>query len=121
MRRWSSSSRRNSQAVEDVARAPHPSRIPYERCRISPAFKLPTNLKFLRFSKEGAMGERVRVASLAEVPPGTGRQGQVRGRGLAIYNLEGVMHAIEGTCTHRGGPLGEGALVGAGATRPRAG
>jgi len=58
------------------------------------------------------MGERVRVASLAEVPPGTGRQVQVSGRALAIYNLEGIMHAIDGTCTHRGGPLGEGALVG---------
>jgi len=58
------------------------------------------------------MGERVRVASLAEVPPGTGRQVQVSGRALAIYNLDGIMHAIDGTCTHRGGPLGEGALVG---------
>ncbi len=57
------------------------------------------------------MGERVRVASLAEVPPGTGRQVQVSGRALAIYNLNGIMHAIDGTCTHRGGPLGEGALV----------
>ena len=58
------------------------------------------------------MGERVRVASLAEVPPGSGRQVQVSGRALAIYNLDGIMHAIDGTCTHRGGPLGEGALVG---------
>jgi len=58
------------------------------------------------------MGERVKVASLAEVPPGTGRQVQVSGRALAIYNLDGIMHAIDGTCTHRGGPLGEGALVG---------
>jgi len=58
------------------------------------------------------MGERVRVASLAEVPPGTGRQVQVSGRALAIYNLDGIMHAMDGTCTHRGGPLGEGALVG---------
>jgi nitrite reductase/ring-hydroxylating ferredoxin subunit len=31
---------------------------------------------------------------------------------LAIYNLDGIMHAIDGNCTHRGGPLGEGALVG---------
>ncbi len=58
------------------------------------------------------MGERVRVASLTEVPPGTGRQVQVSGRALAIYNLDGIMHAIDGTCTHRGGPLGEGALAG---------
>jgi len=58
------------------------------------------------------MGERVRVASLAEVPPGTGRQVQVSGRALAIYNLDGIVPAIDGTCTHRGGPLGEGALAG---------
>jgi len=58
------------------------------------------------------MAERVRVASLAEVPPGTGRQVQVSGRAVAIYNVDGTMHAIDGTCTHRGGPLGEGELVG---------
>jgi len=58
------------------------------------------------------MGERVRVASLAEVPRGTGRQVQVSGRALAVYNLDGILHAIDGTCTHRGNPLGEGELVG---------
>lgn len=58
------------------------------------------------------MAERVRVASLAEVPPGTGRQVQVSGRAVAIYNVDGTMHAVDGTCTHRGGPLGEGELVG---------
>jgi nitrite reductase/ring-hydroxylating ferredoxin subunit len=58
------------------------------------------------------MGDRVRVASLAEVPPGTGRQVHVSGRAVAIYNLGGILHAIDGTCTHRGGPLGEGELVG---------
>jgi nitrite reductase (NADH) small subunit len=58
------------------------------------------------------MGERVRVASLGEVRPGTGRQVQVSGRALAIYNVDGAVHAIDGTCTHRGGPLGEGELTG---------
>jgi nitrite reductase/ring-hydroxylating ferredoxin subunit len=58
------------------------------------------------------MGDRVRVASLAEVPPGTGRQVQVSGRALAIYNVDGTIHALDGTCTHRGGPLGEGELAG---------
>ena len=58
------------------------------------------------------MGESVRVASLADVPPGTGRQVQVSGRALAVYNLNGILYAIDGTCTHRGGPLGEGALAG---------
>ena len=67
------------------------------------------------------MGERVRVASLAEVPPGTGRQVQVSGRALAIYNLDGIVHAIDGTCTHRGGPLGEGELAGNVVTCPGTG
>jgi nitrite reductase/ring-hydroxylating ferredoxin subunit len=31
---------------------------------------------------------------------------------LAIYNVDGAVHAIDGTCTHRGGPLGEGELTG---------
>jgi len=54
------------------------------------------------------MGERVKVASLAEVPPGTGRQVQVSGRALAIYNLDGIMHAIDGNCRHL--PLARGTL-----------
>jgi nitrite reductase/ring-hydroxylating ferredoxin subunit len=64
------------------------------------------------------MGERTRVASLAEVPPGTGRQVQVSGRALAIYNVDGTMYAVDGTCTHRGGPLGESKLVGTVVTCP---
>jgi nitrite reductase (NADH) small subunit len=64
------------------------------------------------------MEERVRVASLPEVPPGTARQVQVSGRAVAIYNVDGIMHAIDGTCTHRGGPLGEGELVGKVVTCP---
>jgi len=58
------------------------------------------------------MGERVRVASLAEVPPAAGRPVQVNGRAVAIFNVDGIIYAIDGTCTHRGGPLGEGELVG---------
>lgn len=58
------------------------------------------------------MGERVRVASLLELRPGTGQQVHVSGRAVAIFNVDGTIHAIDGTCTHRGGPLGEGELVG---------
>jgi nitrite reductase/ring-hydroxylating ferredoxin subunit len=58
------------------------------------------------------MGERVKIGSLTEVPPGTGRQVQVSGRAVAIYNVEGTMYAIDGACPHRGGPLGNGELKG---------
>jgi nitrite reductase/ring-hydroxylating ferredoxin subunit len=37
---------------------------------------------------------------------------QVSGRAVAIYYVDGTMHAIDGTCAHRGGALGEGERVG---------
>jgi nitrite reductase/ring-hydroxylating ferredoxin subunit len=64
------------------------------------------------------MGERVTVASLSELPPGTGRQVQAGGRAVAVFNVDGTIHAIDGTCTHRGGPLGEGELNGTVVTCP---
>src|SRR5258708_35388090 len=58
------------------------------------------------------MSERVKVANLSEVPPGAGRQVKAGGRALAVSNVDGTIHVIDGTCTHRGGPLGEGELNG---------
>jgi nitrite reductase (NADH) small subunit/3-phenylpropionate/trans-cinnamate dioxygenase ferredoxin subunit len=54
----------------------------------------------------------VRVASAAEVPPGTGKQVVVNGRKVALFNVGGTFHAIDDTCPHRGAPLWEGELVG---------
>jgi len=31
---------------------------------------------------------------------------------LAVFNVDGVYYAIDNTCSHRGGPLGEGDLEG---------
>src|SRR5207245_8494250 len=56
------------------------------------------------------MGEFVRVAALAELPPGTARTVEVRGAPLALYNVDGAVCATANTCPHRGGPLGEGDL-----------
>jgi nitrite reductase (NADH) small subunit len=64
------------------------------------------------------MGERVKVGSLSEFPPGTGRQVQAGGRAVAVFNVGGTIHAIDGICTHRGGPLGEGELNGTVVTCP---
>lgn len=55
---------------------------------------------------------RVRVAGAGEVPPGDGRVVEVAGRAVAIFNVEGRYYAIDNTCPHRGGPLGEGDLDG---------
>ena len=51
------------------------------------------------------------VVALAEdVPPGTGRAVEVEGRAVALFNVDGTFYAIDGTCLHRGGPVGEGDL-----------
>ena len=56
------------------------------------------------------MGKVVKVANLSDIPVGTGRAVTAEGHALALFNVNGQVHAIDGTCTHRGGPLGEGQL-----------
>ena len=54
----------------------------------------------------------VRAVKAAEVPPGTVRELQVAGKAIALANVEGKFYAINNTCLHRGGPLGQGHLEG---------
>ena len=58
------------------------------------------------------MAEYVRVAGTADIPPGNGQVAEVNGHTLAIFNVDGTFYAIDNTCVHRGGPLGEGELEG---------
>lgn len=58
------------------------------------------------------MGEFVTVAKTSEVPAGEGRVVEANGKQIALFNIEGVFHAIDNTCLHRGGPLGEGIVDG---------
>ena len=52
----------------------------------------------------------VRTVKLVEVPPGTVRELQVEGKAIAMANIEGRVYAIDNTCLHRAGPLGQGLL-----------
>ena len=56
---------------------------------------------------------RVRVGAVSDVPVGAGRVMQAGGRTLALFNVDGTLHALDNACAHRGGPLGEGELDGA--------
>jgi nitrite reductase/ring-hydroxylating ferredoxin subunit len=56
------------------------------------------------------MGVLIKVAAFKDVPPGTCRQVDAGGQAVAVCNVGGTLYAIGGTCTHRGGPLGEGEL-----------
>jgi nitrite reductase (NADH) small subunit len=55
---------------------------------------------------------RVRVGSTKDVPPGEGRVVEAGGRSLALFNVSGAFYVIDNSCSHRGGPLGEGDLDG---------
>ncbi len=58
------------------------------------------------------MAEFVTVAQAGDVPAGKGRVVEANGKEIALFNVNGSFHAIDNTCAHRGGPLGEGALNG---------
>lgn len=58
------------------------------------------------------MPEFKRVAGTADVATGTGIVAEVDGQAIAVFNVDGTFYAIDNTCVHRGGPLGEGELEG---------
>lgn len=64
------------------------------------------------------MPDFVRVASVDDVPPGSGRVVHVNGRAFALFNVDGSFYAVDNICLHRGGPVGEGDLDGAVVTCP---
>ena len=60
----------------------------------------------------------VKVASTNDLKPGENKVVNVNGTEVALFNVEGEFFAINNTCLHRGGPLGEGMLDGDVATCP---
>lgn len=57
------------------------------------------------------MSDFVKVATVAEIPAGGSKLVEVHGVRVALFNLDGEIHAIEDVCTHDGGPLVEGEVV----------
>jgi 3-phenylpropionate/trans-cinnamate dioxygenase ferredoxin component len=60
----------------------------------------------------------VQACATSEIAPGTGRTLIVGGKDVAVFNVDGTFYAIDNTCPHRGGPLGEGELEGCAVTCP---
>lgn len=54
----------------------------------------------------------VRVAAVADCPPGTGLETVADDRIVALFNVDGEFFALDGVCPHQGGPLGKGELRG---------
>lgn len=59
-----------------------------------------------------------RALALADCPVGSSREVVVGERIVALYNVDGAIHALDGVCPHQGGPLGKGCLQGAIVTCP---
>src|ERR1044071_5755386 len=64
------------------------------------------------------MAEFVKVASANEIAPGHARLVNVRGKEIALFNIEGSFFALENACTHEEGPLAEGDIEGHEVTCP---
>jgi len=58
------------------------------------------------------MPQFVKVASVGDLAPGKIKTVKAGDRTIALCNVDGKLHAIDNTCVHRGGPLGEGMLNG---------
>ncbi len=50
----------------------------------------------------------VEVARLEEIPPGRSAEALVGIETYVVCNHNGTMHALDGLCPHRNGPLGAG-------------
>ena len=64
------------------------------------------------------MATFVKMATLDELPPGRSKEVEHEGRIYALFNVDGVVSAIDGICPHQGGPLAEGELEGTTVTCP---
>lgn len=53
-----------------------------------------------------------RVCSITDLPMNSGREFQVEGITVALFNIEGAVHAVQSDCPHQGGPLADGTLEG---------
>ena len=60
----------------------------------------------------------VKMATLDDLPPGGAREVEYDGRIYALFNVDGIVSAIDGICPHQGGPLADGMLEGTCVTCP---
>lgn len=58
------------------------------------------------------MAKSVSVAKITDLEPGNCLSVEVEGYGVALFNVNGTIYALDNTCPHAGGPLGEGTLHG---------
>ena len=58
------------------------------------------------------MADFVKVANTNEIEPGQARLVDVKGKQIALFNVDGEFFALDNACTHEEGPLAEGDFSG---------
>jgi len=58
------------------------------------------------------LSELKTVVSVADLVEGAGKTVEIGEREIALFNVGGAFYALENTCCHRGGPVGDGDLDG---------
>jgi len=64
------------------------------------------------------MPQWVRLIEAVDCPPGEGRECVAGEMILAVFNVGGAFHVLDGLCPHQGGPLGKGRIAGCIVTCP---
>ncbi len=64
------------------------------------------------------MGHFIKVVAASEVADNSSKVVDLAGRPIAVFKVNGQYCAIDNTCPHRGGPLGEGEVKGTIVTCP---
>ena len=54
----------------------------------------------------------VTVANVNDIKEGESKVVEINGKEIALFNVDGRFYAIDNTCAHKGGPLGEGVVAG---------
>ena len=64
------------------------------------------------------MGQFQKVAKKSQLEPSRGTIVEVEGNSIALFDINGKVHAIKNVCPHATGPVGEGSLEGTVVTCP---
>jgi 3-phenylpropionate/trans-cinnamate dioxygenase ferredoxin component len=67
------------------------------------------------------MSSFIKAATRGELPTGGKKLVEIDGRAIAVFNVDDKFYAIDDVCTHDGGPLAEGELIGCEIECPRHG
>lgn len=56
------------------------------------------------------MGDWYKVAKINDIPEDTGHVIELNDRQIALFSVDGSIHAIDNICPHAGAPLGGGGM-----------